>query len=166
VIDLAFDDGERVRCALPLVADAFRVVDHGEVVTLDLVWPDSVDCAPERNRFHAINEAIALELTTETAEKDADGNPVRVPRTDVDPDRVAALATRREAASREWAAATVKGWNVKKACTRDAVLKLFDRYPFALELVMDRMGDSDRFLPDSLRPVVSGSEPVSPAVAG
>jgi hypothetical protein len=166
VIDLAFDEGERVRCALPLISDTFRVVDHGEVVTLDLVWPDSVECAPERNRFHAINEAIALELTVETAEKDEHGAPVRVPRTDIDPDRAAVLMTRREQASREWAAATVKGWNVKKACTRDAVLKLFDRYPFALELVMDRMGDSDRFLPDSLRPVASASEPASSAAAG
>ncbi len=166
MIDLAFDDGERVADTLPLAFDTFRVVDHaGEVVSLELHAPESRESMRERNRFHAVNEAITAELTVPGATLGEDGEPVRVARTDVDPDRVAALASMKESALAEWAASTVRGWSYKKGCTREGVLKLFDRYPSVLELVIDRMGDRDRFLHASLRPVVSESEPVPTVTA-
>jgi hypothetical protein len=155
VIALPFDLGTRTTATVPLSdpeSGASLVDPSGDVVTLTLRWPDDPTIARERFTFLAAQQA----LTDAIAGAQADVNPARV----------GELMAQREDAMRGYAACLVMGWSVPVECTRDAVLALFARAPFALDVIVDAGGESDRFLPESLRASRSASAPSSSVVAG
>lgn len=148
MIDLDFDEGTRTTATVELidVAAGLRLCKDGALVTLTLRWPDDPAIARERNTFFAAQQLFtdALAASTEAT-------------------RTGELLAQREDTMRQYAAALVCAWSLVTECTRDAVLALFARAPFALDLVVEAAGEHERFLPASLRGSRSGSAPSSPA---
>jgi hypothetical protein len=155
VIALPFDLGTRTTSVVPLsdTASGATLVDaQGMAVTLTLRWPDDPAIARERFTFLAAQQALT--------------DAISAARTELDPARVGELMAQREDAMRGYAACLVIGWSVPAECTPDAVLALFARAPFALDVIVEAGGEQDRFLPESLRASRSASAPSSSAAAG
>lgn len=148
MIALPFDLGTRTTATVPLTHNGRSLEWEGQVVTLTLRWPDDPAVARERNTY------IAHEALLADAVQAGDVLVIATRRTD------------RDAAFAVYAAALVTGWSVPVPCTPDAVQALFARYPEGLQVVVAAAGESDRFLPESLRASRSASEPSSSAVAG
>lgn len=141
---LDFFTGSRETLALPMVdsASGEQLQLDGAVVVLQLRWPDDPSIARQRYEWLAFLELLEREFYL----------PDGTVRPEVSPQRLASVLAQRDEALRCYAAAAVASWNVAQApCTIESVLALFARWPAALLLVVDALGDADRFLPASLR---------------
>jgi hypothetical protein len=163
VISLDFRTGTREKLRLELVdrsvepARALTDPENGNaLVVLELLWPDHPTIARARYEWLALVEQVAREIRLD------DGSV----RPDVPAARVAELLADRDAALERYAVAIVAGWNVAGVeCTPAAVRALFASSDFVLGLVIDAIGNADRFLPSSLRPSANASALESEAVS-
>ncbi len=158
MIALDFAAGTRTTTTLPLSDEESGVslTDGGEVVELELRWPDDPSVMRAKYEWLAMLAQIEREL------KDEAGNV----REGVPSARQAELLAMRDDALAGYCAAVVASWSVKGVkCTSDNTRKLFARAPFVLGLILDRLGEHERFLPESLRTSANESAPLSEAAA-
>jgi hypothetical protein len=155
VIALSFTEGTRITTTVPLTdpESGASLLWDGAMVSLEIRWPDDPDVARARYTWLAVMAQVERELYAD------DGTP----RIDVAPERQGELLAAREAAMRTYAIALVLGWSISEPCTPESVASLFRRAPFALSLVVNASGESDRFLPVSLRTAANESAPSSAA---
>lgn len=149
MIALDWKDGTRTTLDLPLTLDGHALQWEGETVVLTLRWPDDPAIARVRNVYLAHEALLADALAATT------------------PDAllIAARRTDRDESFLDYAAAVVLSWSVPVPVSVEGVRSLYARAPFALNLVVDALGDLDRFLPASLRSVPSTSQPALVEVA-
>ncbi len=157
MIALDFTAGTRTTTTLPLSdAESGVSLNHaGEVVSLELRWPDDPAVTRAKYEWLAMLAQVDRELK----------NPDDSLREGVASARQAELLALRDDALAGYCAALVAGWSVPEVCNPTTVRALFARAPFVLDLILNASGEQDRFLPESLRTSQSASAQPSAASA-
>ena len=152
-VRVSFATGARCIATVPLsqTGDDGTVIsvcdDDGTVVTVDLYWPDHPAVIRPRLLFRN-----ALARLQNLAEMTSDDD-----RVDAELLSDAALTT--------YMALAVCGWNVRGVeCTEAAARELFVRTPVTRQIIAVALGESDNFLPESLKHSEGESPPHSVAV--
>jgi hypothetical protein len=156
VLHVPFSVGTQQMAAVVLQMETDEAIltvvdDAGVVVTATIYWPDHPAVARERATWMACYLAYQTQCTTLTGPPDAEGNPSRVMRDDVEPARLATLSVENDTSYLAYGVALVQAWTHPSACTKDEVTALMTRSPFVLQLVMRATDEHTNFLLPSLR---------------